>query len=396
MLVQAKVCKTRKEAREKLKEVVANGKAFEKLVVSQVRIAKADIASSRQKYELNRRENRNYSEHLKKEQSKKAVSGTVSELELDYLRMTVAETEIERLLALGACHISYYRLLNSIGVENLDPATQDALKKELEAGAKRAEKELARARVEYEKLQAEAENARIARMLFDEGMKKQSGNQMLAASEYYRRAARKGNASAMFCLGKLYWSGKGVKQDYAEAVRWFKAAAEAGNVEAMVVLGWVYYRGLGDGKIVAVNLKRSRKYYQLAVDNGDDRSWYWLGAVCYELNDYETAMAAFKKAARIEPAGAAFFDKSLPEQRAIQDSRALAMVRIGCMYREGKGSEGVNYGKAKEWFERAAELGDPSAMNNLSLMYAVGDGVKKDAALSDEWFKKYEQAIKKQ
>ena len=32
MLVQAKVCKTRKEAREKLKEVVANGKAFEKLV----------------------------------------------------------------------------------------------------------------------------------------------------------------------------------------------------------------------------------------------------------------------------------------------------------------------------------------------------------------------------
>ena len=153
--------------------------------------------------------------------------------------MAVAETEIERLLALGACHISYYRLLNSIGVENLDPATQDALKKELEAGAIRAEKELARARAEYEQKQADAENARIARLLFDEGMKKQSGNEMLAASEYYRRAAEKGNASAMFCLGKLYWSGKGVKQDYAEAVRWFKAAAEAGNVEAMVVLGWV-------------------------------------------------------------------------------------------------------------------------------------------------------------
>ena len=365
-------------------------------VMSQVRIAKADIASSRQKYELNRRENRNYSEHLKKEQSKKAVRGTVSELELDHLRMAVAETEIERLLALGACHISYYRLLNSIGVENLDPATQEALKKELEAGARRAEKELARARAEYEKKQADAENARIARLLFDEGMKKQSGNQMLAASEYYRRAAQKGNASAMFCLGKLYWTGKGVNQDYAEAVRWFKAAAEAGNVEAMVVLGWVYYRGLGDGKIVAVDLKRSRKYYQLAVDNGDDRAYYWLGVVCYELKDYETAMASFKKAARIRPDSALFIDKSPSEQKAIRNSRALAMVRVGCMYREGTGGEGVNYAKAKDWFEQAAKLGDPSAMNNLSMMYAVGDGVQKDPARSEEWFKKYQEAAAKQ
>jgi len=365
-------------------------------VMSQVRIAKADIASSRQKYELNRRENRNYSEHLKKEQSKKAVRGTVSELELDHLRMAVAETDIERLLALGACHISYYRLLNSIGVENLDPATQEALKKELEAGARRAEKELARARVEYEKKQAEAENARIARILFDEGKKKQSGNQMLAASEYYRRAAQKGNASAMFCLGKLYWTGKGVKQDYAEAVRWFRAAAEAGNVESMVVLGWVYYRGLGEGKIVAPNLKRSRKYYQLAVDNGDDRAYYWLGVVCYDLKDYETAMASFKKAARISPDSALFIDKSASEQKSIRNSRALAMVRVGCMYREGTGGEGVNYAKAKDWFEQAAKLGDPSAMNNLSMMYAIGDGVQKDAALSEEWFKKYQEAAAKQ
>jgi len=365
-------------------------------VMSQVRIAKADIVSSRQKYELNRREYRNFSDHLKKEEAKKAVTGTVSELELDYLRMTVAETEIERLLALGACHISYYRLLNAVGVENLDPSTQSALKAELEAGAKRAEEELARARVEYEKMQEQAENARIARMLFDEGKKKQSERQLLAASEYYRRAAQKGNASAMFCLGKLYWTGKGVKRDYAVAVQWFRDAAEAGNVEAMVMMGWVYYRGVGDGKIVPRDLKQARKYYQLAVDNGDDRSYYWLGVMCYELKDYKEAMAAFKKAARIDPAGSAFIDKSMPEQKSIRNSRALAMVRVGCMYNEGKGGEGVNHLKAKEWFERAAKLGNAAAMNNLSMMYAVGDGVPKSSVLSEEWFKKYEQATKQQ
>ena len=164
----------------------------------------------------------------------------------------------------------------------------------------------------------------------------------------------------------------------------------------MVTLGWVYFRGIGDGKIIAADLKQSRKYYQLAVDNGDDRAWYWLGVMCYELKDYEAAMAAFKKAARIDLEGNAFQDKSGPEQKAIRNSRPLAMVRIGCMYREGKGGEGVNYAKARMWFERAAKLGDPSAMNNLSMMYAVGDGVPKDTQLSEEWFKKYEQAAAKQ
>lgn len=367
-------------------------------VMSQVRIAKADIASTRQKYEINRREFRNYSEHLKKEQARRAVRGTVSELELDHLRMTVAETEIERLLALGACHISYYRLLNSIGIDNLDPATQNALKAELEAGAKRAEAELARARAEYERKQAEAENARIARILFEDGMKKQSQHQLLAASEYYRRAAKKGSASAMFCLGKLYWNGQGVPRDRTAAVKYFTDAAKAGNVEAMVMLGWVYYRGIqeNDRTLVGQDLREARKYYLMAAENGDDRSYYWLGIICCDLKDYKSAMAYFKKAARIDPAGVAFPDKYAGEQKAIRSSRAAAMVRIGCLYREGKGGEGVNYAKAKSWFERAAALGDSSAMNNLSLMYAAGDGVPKDPAVSEEWFRKYEQAAVKQ
>ena len=107
-------------------------------------------------------------------------------------------------------------------------------------------------------------------------------------------------------------------------------------------------------------------------------------------------MASFKKAARIRPDSALFIDKSSSEQKSIRNSRALAMVRVGCMYREGTGGEGVNYAKAKDWFEQAAKLGDPSAMNNLSMMYAIGDGVQKDPARSDEWFKKYQEAAAKQ
>jgi len=229
-------------------------------------------------------------------------------------------------------------------------------------------------------------------------MKKQSQNQLLAASEYYRRAAKKGSASAMFCLGKLYWNGQGVPRSRTTAVKYLTDAAQAGNVESMVMLGWVYYRGIRENNQIVVqsDLRKARKYYLMAAENGDDRSYYRLGVVCCDLNDYKAAMDYFKKAARIDPEGVAFADKYTEEQKAIRASRAAAMVRIGCLYREGKGGEGVNYGKAKIWFERAAALGDPSAMNNLSMMYAAGDGVPKDPAASEEWFKKYEKAAGRQ
>ena len=361
-------------------------------VMSQVRIAKADIVSTRERYEINRREYENYSSHLKKEQERKNIRGTVSELDMNYLRMSVAEMEIERLLAQGACHISYYRLLNAIGVENLDPATQQQLKDELAAGAKAAEKELAAARREFEKKQEEAERDRIARILYDEGMKKEQARQLLAASEYYRRAAREGNASAMFCLGKLYWTGSGVPTNYPKAVSWFRAAAEKRNVEAMVTLGFVYYRGMN----VKKSLGESRKYYQMAADEGDDRSYYWLGMISYQQGDYQDSLDYFKKAARVTPEGALFGSKTVEEQKAIRESRALAMVRIGCIYREGKSKEGINNAKAKMWFERAEQLGCREAKNNLAIMYAAGgDGMPVDPDKADKYFQEYEQSLGK-
>ena len=50
---------------------------------------------------------------------------------------------------------------------------------------------------------------------------------------------------------------------------------------------------------------------------------------------------------------------------------------IGYSYLVGDGVE-QDYGKALEWFERAAELGDAWAMNNIGLMYHYGDGVEQD------------------
>lgn len=315
-------------------------------VMSQVRIAKADIASSMERYEINRKEHRNYSEHLKKAESIKRVQGSLSQLELDHLRLTTAETEIERLLALGSCYIAHYRLLNAIGVDNLDPATQTALKAELEQGRKRAEAELALARAEYVKQMEDAENARIARILFEDGLKYYNQKNPRAASEYFKRSAEKGSATAMFCLGKLYWTGKGVEQNRQTAFGYFKKAADAGNPEAMSTVGWLYYTG----DVVRQSYSSAAEYYLKAAENGRDRAYYWLGEISCKQGKYDQGMAYFKKAARAEEAD------------------ATAMVRIGNLYFEGNCSEGKNFAKAREWFKRAQSKGDASAKECLAML----------------------------
>ena len=46
-----------------------------------------------------------------------------------------------------------------------------------------------------------------------------------------RTRAEEGNAKAEANLGNMYFHGRGVPQDYAEAVRWYRKAADQGDAE---------------------------------------------------------------------------------------------------------------------------------------------------------------------
>ena len=52
-----------------------------------------------------------------------------------------------------------------------------------------------------------------------------------------RARADRGDAGAQADLGLMYVSGRGVLQDFAEAVRWYRLATEQGNVGAQGSLG---------------------------------------------------------------------------------------------------------------------------------------------------------------
>src|SRR5258707_14697617 len=56
-----------------------------------------------------------------------------------------------------------------------------------------------------------------------------------------RVRAEQGDVKAEEKLASLYYHGRGVPQDYAEAVRWYRRAAEQGDATAQFNLGLMYY-----------------------------------------------------------------------------------------------------------------------------------------------------------
>jgi len=61
-------------------------------------------------------------------------------------------------------------------------------------------------------------------------------------------------------LGFRYTSGDGVKQDYAEAVRWWRMAAEQGKADAQSSLGYMYDQGNGVQQDYAQAVRWSQKF----------------------------------------------------------------------------------------------------------------------------------------
>ncbi len=57
--------------------------------------------------------------------------------------------------------------------------------------------------------------------------------------------ATKGDIRARLSLAYRYRDGKGVRKDYAEAMRWAHLAADRGDAAAMDFVGWMFFQGLG-------------------------------------------------------------------------------------------------------------------------------------------------------
>ena len=93
------------------------------------------------------------------------------------------------------------------------------------------------------------------------------------AVKWFRKAAkeskyRKGISGAKCRLGDCYAEGHGVEQDYDKALTWYRRAAKQGNHIAQRKLGDCYAEGHG----VEQDLVEAAKWYRLAAEYGDDKA----------------------------------------------------------------------------------------------------------------------------
>lgn len=139
-----------------------------------------------------------------------------------------------------------------------------------------------------------------------------------AAARHFRIAAEQGEPMAMANLGMMLASGLGVAQDNASALAYFEKAAMYGSAFALHGLGVMYLTGSG----VPANATRARLFFEEAVEWGFTESHTYLGS----------------------------------------------------MYLDGEGVDAIDYARAFEHFELAAQSQSSQALFNLGVMHYEGIG----------------------
>ena len=108
-------------------------------VISQVRISHANIMANKDIYSRAEKTFRNYDKTLKDaKKNQKVTVSDLSQLEIDHMYLATAESKIERTLALADYYVSFYRLMNSMGLREYKLDKLSSLPKDLEAARKEA------------------------------------------------------------------------------------------------------------------------------------------------------------------------------------------------------------------------------------------------------------------
>ena len=103
------------------------------------------------------------------------------------------------------------------------------------------------------------------------------------SADKFRKAAEQGDAKAQHNLGICYYFGRGVEQDYTQAVQWWSKAAEQGLADAHNNLGICYENGEG----VEQDYTQAAHWYRKAAEQGDAKAQCYLGDCYYHGNGVE-------------------------------------------------------------------------------------------------------------
>mgnify|MGYP000689753072 CR=1 FL=1 len=80
---------------------------------------------------------------------------------------------------------------------------------------------------------------------FDIGLHAYNKGNYTKAYNYLKESAEKGNAEAQYSVAVMYYTGKGVVQDYNQSIYWFKRAISNEHIAAIYQIGVIYFEGRG-------------------------------------------------------------------------------------------------------------------------------------------------------
>ncbi|RYU67017.1 sel1 repeat family protein [Aliivibrio finisterrensis] len=151
------------------------------------------------------------------------------------------------------------------------------------------------------------------------------------------------------------------QDNYKDAITWLTSAANNGSIEAQNKIGVMYAKGIGTD----VNTHLAIQYFTKAAKNESSMAYYNLGKVYESQNKFTTATNWYNK--------------------AIEMSNSNAMNNLADLYLQGKGLV-QNTNQAELLYVQAAELGNATSMRNLGFLYFKGIEVKQDMEKAYFWF----------
>ena len=172
----------------------------------------------------------------------------------------------------------------------------------------------------------------------------------------------------MFALGTLYERGinNTPRRNYGTALKWYQEAAKLDVPEAIFNVGVCYEVGMG----TAPDEKIALENFQKAADKG--------------LPQAELKLASLYLVGHSVPVDVT---KGLDYlQKAAEKNFPQAQMELGFIYYHGNFDQKRNLTKAQELFQKAADLGDPTAMRNLGHMTSAGEGMTANKAEGLRWY----------
>ncbi|MDO6564273.1 hypothetical protein Q4488_12835 [Amphritea sp. 1_MG-2023] len=219
---------------------------------------------------------------------------------------------------------------------------------------------------------------------------------LFAAAKYQearpqcQELAELGDAKGAFLLATMYYQALGTKRDDQRGLFWDQVAAEKGHPESAYRLGLAYQLGQG----VSQSNNQARHWYQQAALAQHPKAQKLLGSM-FETGaagekDEQRAYQWYLKAAQQDVMEAQLkIGTMLLEGRGVKANRASAQHWIRKAAEAGNANAQVAMGvflaevdpdESLNWYQRSAAQGNGLALQNLALVYYVGQGVDTDHA----------------